>query len=283
MKLSIRNTVFEVFQFLWDNRLDLVRMMAAPVVALSILGIAISALFQDFDPAADEVSMSALQLVGLIIGLALPMLFYVMFAVAWHRRCLKSEEQTTILTALRWDRRKTLFLFRFILISIIAGLSTLPILVIGGIVGATGALGLGAAGGGGPNTPEQIVIFLNLILIFVFMLVQARLSLLLPATAIDQKLTLVETWSIGQGNSWRLLSILLLSMAPAMLVLIVVGSAMGAVSQAPGLGQTVTVEFIVRLVFNLAYYIVIAASVSALSISYRQLRSTPSPGMPYQM
>lgn len=283
MKLSIRNTVFEVFQFLWDNRLDLVRMMAAPVVALSILGIAISALFQDFDPEANEVSMSALQLVGLIIGLALPMLFYVMFAVAWHRRCLKSEEQTTILTALRWDRRKTLFLFRFILISIIAGLSTLPILVIGGIVGATGALGLGAAGGGGPNTPEQIVIFLNLILIFVFMLVQARLSLLLPATAIDQKLTLVETWTIGQGNSWRLLSILLLSMAPAMLVLIVVGSAMGAVSQAPGLGQTVTVEFIVRLVFNLAYYIVIAASVSALSISYRQLRSTPSPGMPYQM
>ncbi|MEM9681959.1 MAG: hypothetical protein AAF942_01725 [Pseudomonadota bacterium] len=283
MKLSIRNTVFEVFQFLWDNRLDLVRMMAAPVVALSILGIGISALFRDFDPAAEEASISGLQFVGLIIGLALPMLFYVMFAVAWHRRCLRSEEQTTILTALRWDRRKTLFLFRFIMISIIAGLSTLPILVIGGIVGATGALGLGAAGGGGPNTPEQLIVFLNLILIFVFMLVQVRLSLLLPATAIDQKLTLAETWTIGRGNSWRLLSILLLSMAPAMLVLIVVGSAMGAISQATGLGQAMTVEFVVRLVFNLAYYIVIAASVSALSISYRELRQTPSPGMPYQM
>ena len=283
MKLSIRNTVFEVFQFLWDNRLDLVRMMAAPVVALSILGIGISALFKDFDPTAEEASISGLQFVGLIIGLALPMLFYVMFAVAWHRRCLKSEEQTTILTALRWDRRKTLFLFRFIMISVIAGLSTLPILVIGGIVGATGALGLGAAGGGGPNTPEQLIIFLNLIIIFVFMLVQVRLSLLLPATAIDQKLTLAETWAIGRGNSWRLLAILLLSMAPAMLVLIVVGSAMGAISQATGLGQAMTVEFIVRLVFNLAYYIVIAASVSALSISYRELRQTPSPGMPYQM
>ena len=283
MKLSIRDIVFEVFQFLWDARVDLVRMMAAPVFALSILHLVIAAIFHDYDPTAEEVSITGLQFIGLIIGIVLPTLFYVMFAVAWHRRCLKSQEQTTILTALRWDKRKTLFLFRFILISVIALVCALPVLVIGGIIGGTGALGLGAAGGGGPGTLDVMVQLLKTVLIFVVMLVQVRLSLLLPATAIDQKMTLAEAWAIGRGNSWRLLGILLLCMAPAMLVVILVGSAMGAITQSTGLGQALTVEFIVRLVFNLAYYIVIAASVSALSISYRELRQSPGPGMPYQM
>jgi len=99
MKLMIRETVFEVLQFLWENRPDLVRMIAAPVLALSILHMALATVFKDYAAAkADGITM--LQFFALVVAIALPTVFYVMFAVAWHRRCLRPEEQTTILIAL---------------------------------------------------------------------------------------------------------------------------------------------------------------------------------------
>jgi hypothetical protein len=282
MKLMIRETVFEVFQFLWANRPDLVRMIAAPVLALSILHMALATVFKDY-VATTASGITMLQFFALVVAIALPTVFYVMFAVAWHRRCLRPEEQTTILIALKWDHRKTLFLFRFILISVISLVAALPVLVISGIVGMTGAGGLAVSGAGGPTTAVLIVQVIKLLLLFVVMLVQVRLSLLLPATALDQKLTLMEAWVIGRGNSWRLLAVLLLSVAPAMVIVLLVGSAVGAISQATGLGATLTFRFIGQLALDFASYIVVAASVSALSMSYRALRQRPSPGMPYQM
>jgi len=281
MKLMIRDTVFEVFHFLWENRLDLLRMSAAPVFALSILHIVLPTLFAGFEPSEEVTQVTGLHLLGLFLAVALPTIFYVMFAVAWHRRCLKPEEQTTILTALRWDRRKTLFLFRFLLISVISVIIALPILVIAAIVGGTGAMGLAAGGVGTPSTGAVLVQLAKTILIFVIILVQVRLSLWLPATALDHKVTLMEAWTLGRDNSWRLFAVLILSIAPAMVIVILVGSAIAAIAQATGLGSTLTFQFIVRLVFNMAYYIVIAASVSALSMSYRKLRQPPSRGMPF--
>lgn len=284
MKLPIRDTTFEVFQFLWENRLDLLRMSAAPVFALSIFHLILPVLFAGYTPVEGETAnLSGKNVLGLILAVALPTIFYVMFAVAWHRRCLKSEEQTTILTALRWDRRKTLFLLRFFLISILSLVAVLPVLVIGSIVGFFTAAGMATGGVGGPATGVLMQQVAKMVLVVAVMLVQVRLSLLLPATALDQKLTLMETWVMGRGNSWRLFAVLIMSIAPAMVVLILVASAINGLAQGTGLGDTLTFQFVVRLIFNMAYYIVIAASVSALSISYRKLRQTPSPGMPYQM
>jgi len=280
MKLPIMDTVFEVFHFLWDNRLDLFRMLAAPVFALSILHMVLAAVFKGYT-ASETGGISAVQFLALVVGIALPMAFYVMFAVAWHRRCLRPEEQTTILTALKWDRRKTLFLFRFILISVVSFIGALPVLIISGIIGMTGAGGMAVSGVGGPGTAVFMMQALKLILIVVALLVQVRLSLLLPATALDQRLTLMEAWVISRGNSWRLLAVLLLSIAPAMVIVVLVASAISAIAQATGLGGTLTFQFIIRLAFNFAYYIVIAASVSALSMSYRALRRPPGGGMPF--
>ena len=109
MKLPIRDAVFEVFQFLWENRLDLLRMIAAPVLALSIFHIALAALFSDsVNTANAQGPMPTGYILAVIVSSLFSTVFYVMFAVAWHRRCLKSEEQTTIWTALRWDGRKSL-------------------------------------------------------------------------------------------------------------------------------------------------------------------------------
>jgi hypothetical protein len=282
MNLPIRDTIFEVFHFQWENRTDLLRMSAAPVFALSIFHIILPSLFAGYTPTEGKPDLSGMNILGLFLAIALPTIFYVMFAVAWHRRCLKSEEQTTILTALRWEKRKTLFLFRFIQISILSVIAVLPVLVIGSIVGFFTGAGMAASGVSGPSASvlEQLV---KLAIIIVVMLVQVRLSLILPATALDQKLTLMEAWVMGRENTWRLFAILMMAVAPAMVILILIGSALTGIAQASGLGDTLTFQFVVRLIYNMAYYVVIATSVSALSISYRKLRQTPNPGMPYQM
>jgi hypothetical protein len=281
MQLPIRNVVFEVFRFLWDNRIDLLHMMAAPVLALSIFGIGISAMITQNAPHPDGTTISGMQVAGLFLAVALPTLFYVMFAVAWHRRCLKSEEQTTILTALRWDRRKTIFLGRVLVITLIAIAISLPPTSIGMIIGGGAAVGLAAGGVGGPSTGMIVLQLAKAAVAVIILLVQARLALWLPAAAVDQKMTIMEAWAIGRRNSWRLVAIFLLSIAPAMVVAVLVSSAFSAIAHATGLAGSLTFRFIAGLALNFVYYIVIAASVSALSISYRELRQPPNRGMPF--
>jgi hypothetical protein len=289
MKLQIREIVFEVFQFLWDTRLDLARMIAAPVFALTILQLILTALVPIRTPEEAQ-NIAGWQTFALIMGSLLSAAFYTMFAVAWHRRCLRPEEQTTILTALKWDHRKTLFLFRFIVISIVAAIGVLPVLIVISIILFAVAAAFSAGSGDGASVPAHVAALSNafpvIALLIVFagvMLIQTRLSLLLPATALDQKMTLMEAWAMGRDNTWRLFAIILLSIAPAMVIVTLVQSGVGAIGFTTGLHSTLTFRFVAQLAINFASYIAVAASVSALSMSYRALRQPPSGGMPYYM
>ena len=208
MQLSIRDVVFEVFRFLWDNRLDLLRMVAAPVVALSICSVLIS-LTLTSEPPADPKVPSPSHIVASLLSYALQLIFYVMFAVAWHRRCLRSEEQTTILSALKWDRRKTLFLARFFVILLVMIAASLPPALVVAIAGGGASMGLAAGGVGGSATGPLLVEVVKAIAIVFMLLVQTRLALWLPAAALDHKMTLMEAWVVGRRNSWRLVAIFL--------------------------------------------------------------------------
>ncbi len=281
MQLSIRDVVFETFQFLRDNRVDLLRMMAAPVLTLAIVGLAVSAMVWSDHPIKSISDLTPMQITGRILNAVLSTVFYVMFAVAWHRRCLKPEEQTTILSALRWDKRKTLFLLRCLAISLIALALSLPAAVIGAIVGGALAMALASAGIGGHAMGAYVTMLAKFAVLIPIVLVQVRLALWLPAAAVDHKMTVMEAWTIGRQNTWRLVAIFLFSIAPAMVVIFLVASGLTAIAHATGLSGSLTFRFLVGLALNFIYYIVIAASVSALSISYRELRRPPSRGMPF--
>ncbi len=279
MQLSIRDVVVEVFRFLWDSRLDLLRMVAAPVLALSICSVLLSMTLAS-GPADPENPRPA-HIFAAFLSYALQLVFYVMFAVAWHRRCLRSEEQTTILSALRWDRRKTVFLARFFVILLLMVATAIPPAVVLAIVGGAASMGLATGGVGGSSTGPLVLELFKAAVIALMLLVQTRLALWLPAAALDHKLTLMEAWVMGRRNSWRLVAIFLLSAAPVMLAAILVGSALSLLAGITGLSGTITFRFVATLTLFFVYNIVIAASVSALSISYRELRRKPTPGTPY--
>ncbi len=281
-KLAIRDLILEVLGFLWTNRLDLFRMIAAPVLALSVINTAATALVPKPEAPATEMQTAATISTALLIGVSF--IFYVMFAVAWHRRCLKPEEQTTIWTALRWDKRKTQFTIRSLIIgAILVGVAITAgvfVAILGGGVGMVGTIGTGAEG---KAIPAVLGAIGTLIIVVVVLLMNSRLALWLPAAAVDDNLTLMETWVLARGNTWRIFAVVLLASAPGILFFFFVDMVIKFAAQSLGMGDTLTFRLIASLALNLANYIVIAIGVSALSTIYKELRHPTSPGMPYYM
>jgi hypothetical protein len=279
-KLAIRDSILEVLGFLWTNRPDLFRMIAAPVLALSVINTAVAALLPKPETPTTGLQTAATISTALLIGVSF--VFYVMFAVAWHRRCLKPEEQTTIWTALRWDKRKTQFMTRSLVIAIIlitvAVSVGVIVTIVGGGIGLVSTVGTGATGKAVPTLLGAIGTLIIVVLVF---LMNSRLALWLPAAAVDDNLTLMETWVLARGNTWRIFAVVLLASAPGILFFFVVDMAVKVATQSLGMGDTLTFRLIASLALNLANYIVIAIGVSALSTVYRELRHPTSPGMPY--
>jgi len=281
-KLAIRDLILEVLGFLWTNRLDLFRMIAAPVLALSVINTAATALVPRPATPTTEMQTAATVSTALLIGVSF--IFYVMFAVAWHRRCLKPEEQTTIWTALRWDKRKTQFTIRSLIIGVIlvgvAITAGVFVAILGGGAGMVGTIGSGAEG---KAIPAVLGAIGTLIIVVVVLLMNSRLALWLPAAAIDDNLTLMETWVLARGNTWRIFTVVLMASAPGILFFFFVDMVIKFAAQSLGMGDTLTFRLIGSLALNLANYIVIAIGVSALSTVYKELRHPTSPGMPYYM
>lgn len=281
-KLAIRDSILDVLGFLWINRPDLFRMIAAPVLALSVVNTAATALIPRPETPTNEIQAAATISTALLIGVSF--IFYVMFAVAWHRRCLKPEEQTTIWTALRWDKRKSQFTIRSLMIGVILmGVAITVgvfVAILGGSIGIVSTVGTGAEG---KTIPAVLGAIGTLVIVVLVLLMNSRLALWLPAAAVDDNLTLSETWVLARGNTWRIFAVVLLASAPGILFFFIVDLVIKLATQSLGMGDTLTFRLIASLALNIANYIVIAIGVSALSTIYRELRHPTSPGMPYYM
>lgn len=277
--LPVGDMAIRVYQFLWEARTDLLRIAAVPVLLLSILVVVMRTILADQPAPSDQQVRIGLPHVVLWTA---SIVFYVMFAVACHRRCLKSGEAATIWTAIRWDRRKSRYLLRWLLAGIAAALSAAPVLILIMIVAPTAA-GFSSLGGGGGGATAGIVLLGTLAVAIIISLVNGRLALWLPAAAIDEELNLAAAWTLGVGNTWRLFGIFILSMAPGMLALTLVSSAMDLLGRTFGVTESVSYLFVLALATNAAHYMVIAATVIALSLCYRELRRPAGPGMPFHM
>ena len=279
--LPVGDIVTESYRFLWDNRRDLLRLVGLPVLALSILGIAIGVFIGGRPPAGAEVP--ATYYFGRILLIAASMAFYVMFAVAWHRRCLKPAQQQTIWTALRWDQRKSLFLVRSLAIGLMVGGAALTIFLISVILSALVA-GVSAVGGvTGQALPSGLVTIVTLVTLVPALLLNARLAVWLPAAAIDEPTTLSDAWQAGNARSWRLFAILLLMTAPGVVLFMFALSLTGLAGNALGITGTLTFALINSLAATFINYLTIAAGVSGLSMAYKRLRPPHDPGMPFLM
>jgi hypothetical protein len=160
--------------------------------------------------------IEAAALVAMLAAIVVESLFLASIAVAWHRLILR-QERVTAPAYLRLDRTVWLYLIYSLLLTLLVlapvavslglvGLSDVVVRVAGDFVVA---LGLSLLGGS--------VVLLGSILVVVFVL--PRLSLVLPAVALQQEPSLREAWRASRSNTLRLALATGLCMLPAVLLL----------------------------------------------------------------
>ncbi|NOC45797.1 MULTISPECIES: hypothetical protein [unclassified Ruegeria] len=155
----------------------------------------------------------------------LAVMFVTMFwiAVSWHRFILMEEYPTGILPTFRFDRILAYF-GRFLMLGILMVIAYIPM----GLVAA--ALGEGFAG-----LSIILMIAYSVFLVVCFY----RLSIILPAAAIGNPISLGEAWNNTSGVSGAILLLLLV----AFLFQVLVQLAFAALAIIPVLGVLLTVFF----------------------------------------
>lgn len=252
-KIAFWRTVGDAFRFLFGNPTRFFILSGGWLVAIVVTFVVTLLLF--------SVS-TVLAYFVLIIG---AVLFYfggvLAFAVAWHRAILCGEAPRM---SLRYGPRE----WRFMGYSLLIGLVFLGTAIAGGIVFGGLAVGLAASGRAG-----GIVAILSPIVAIVAWGVCARLSLALPAAAVDEPGGQLKTaWRRGKGNAIRLFFGPIVCAIPVIIVQTVLQFLMGPPFWQAGMAHSMTaLPLTVSLLDVILYYVQAAVTVGFLSFSYRQL------------
>ena len=258
--LLIIPTVSEAYRFVWRERRDFVSLAFPLVAVLSLVGAALVWLARPAAAAGEGGYPVALAIVGFVLGL-LSLAFMVMFSIAWHRTYLGPHAGSTVAAALKWSRRHTRFLW------LVVGLGVIVVAVV--FTGAIAPLVLAAGVSGG--APGGAVLILVVPAVIAALLVYARLSLILPATAVDQFLPLRRCWELTRGNGWRLVLIIVIASIPIWVASAAISYVVNGIVGGAGLAGSLSANFLGMLIDQATGFVGIAIGVSVLSIAYRQL------------
>jgi hypothetical protein len=186
-KLPLRKVIWGAFSLSWQHRASLFRATSWPLLAL--IGCSL---------ASEVTRFSGDQILGWLL-----FLFYAMatswLAVAVHRLVLLETDDAS---ALRAQSVKRIGLFLVGLAGLWVLYAALVLLIMSGVMNAF-LLRYVPTGGAIPQlpVPMESVNFLATVLAF---WVIARLSLVLPAIAIDHNLDVMTAWRASKRNGWRL-------------------------------------------------------------------------------
>jgi hypothetical protein len=269
-RLPIRDTLLDVFKFLWTARRDLLLMAAIPVVGLTIYQVVMTDLLGVNDPAAPVVGGAPATFSDVVILYLPSLVLYIMFAVAWHRRYLMRGESSAVWSALRWDPRKLKFLWHFLLIAMIAGaVVAVPIVMLtifGVVLNFAAAAAATATEVSPPVDVNTLSSVIGVAAGIMTMIVYLRLSLWLPATAVDAPFSLLESWRLGRGNSLRIFIVACGAEIGLWVFAVILNFVFGSLPT-----SIITMHLIVVLIENALAYAVLAAGIAAISICYERL------------
>ncbi len=244
----------ESFQYIWVERRNFFAMALLPVVALSIIGSVLALLFPDPILTVDKESGIPSINFMIIPLLLVNIVFYAMFAIAWHRKWLMGESDITIYSALKWDKRKTKFITRLIQVFLLSFATIFALRIFLSLL---------------PGTTGFLTSSLGMMLVIACItLVFARLSLLLPAAAVDDEMSVKDCFIMTNGNSWRLGILVILPPIPLTILQLVSHMVLFNIFDTLGVSSSLFAGLIFNLVEQALNYIGIAVGVSALSMAY---------------
>ncbi|NQV55514.1 MAG: hypothetical protein HQ503_06620 [Rhodospirillales bacterium] len=269
VKLPVWGTVVHTYKFFWHEKQQFWQLALPAIIIVSLMAAladwaAIGATGMTVEKAARARRLAELPAWGFImlaLSFGAGIWAYVCYSVAWHRSFLVPGEGITIGSCYTWRGRHGRFLWMTVKIGLMAMISIAAVAAIGGgIAGAVSATG-GAVFSG--------VVAAMIVAIFYYAM---RLSVWLPAAAVDHRMSLGDVLALTRGNGWRLFGIIIYAGIPIGLCTAVLAVILGAAILAlPNYGP-LTAALLQNLVAQFIGYIGIAIGISALSVCYSRLR-----------
>ena len=264
IRLPVIKTVIGAYYYLWEERLYLWQLTLPPLVVLAILKTlvqwgTVSSIDIGSKIASIDIYRSGWVAVLFYVALFVNFWVWLSYSVAWHRAYLVQSENKDVLKAYSWNGRQVKFLWTTIkvLFLMVPAMIILPRFI---ILGENGAL--------------PLIIGVTACLYF-----YARLLLWFPAVAIDQTLNIWPLWQLSSKNGWRLASVIVCTSLPLVmsgLPVVFIFQQLGFFDQS---NQSLSVSLLGNLFLEFLSFIALAASISALSISYKfllQNKNSPS-------
>lgn len=231
-------------------------MLAAPIALVLAITSALLGSLRPGRHSAEPAFDPAVLLIAIAFA-AISVAAWIVFAVAWHRRCLVPGYGSTVRDELRWRKRHSLFLGRTVLLGlltiVVSALVTLPVsLLFASIGGAGGTVGA-------------------LFLVAMVLLIEARFMFTLPAAALDRRLGFIESWNRTEGNVTRIAAVLILTSIPISIAFAPIDWLLSAIMVSLDLADSMAALFVFALVQSMLGLIVTAFGVTGLSFCYRDL------------
>ena len=229
--MELRRIIFEAFYRVWTARGVFAKALVIPF-AISV-GLDLTKLVHP---------PTILNIVINLLGLAV----YGWFAVTVHRLVLLGPDAVPEWGLQRITKREVIFVLSFAMITIMA---LLPLIV-------TSFLSVGS-------------VALALLALLVYGYLFSRLSLVLPAIAIDRWLTPLDSWRLSRQHQARLVFVLILFpmmlFMPFLLVIVLIASI------SPILLGSVVPLYVAEVFESLTTTLLLVFTASALSIAYREI------------
>ena len=256
-RLDVIRIISDAYLLVWRERQDLAQ-IGAPIAL--VLGTA-SGLLSYFRPLPNggEPTLSVGFILAGVVVAVVSIAGWVVFTVAWYRRCLLPAQRSTVSQELRWQRRHSLFLGRTVLIGLLT-------LLISMILALPISLLIAATGGAG----GAVTVALWMAVVFI---IEARLMLVFPAVTVDDLLSFRRSWSLSDGNAFRIAAVLILTSIPISIALTPIDWVLSTMLVSLGLMHSLAALFVTALVQAMLGLVVTACSVAGLSICYRILSS----------
>ncbi|PKQ06026.1 MAG: hypothetical protein CVT72_07805 [Alphaproteobacteria bacterium HGW-Alphaproteobacteria-11] len=247
LKLDILGMVREAYGGAWTHMGEMLRLIWLP--GLLYLATAVISMF--VDPAENLLTSLLLNIVALFL--------WPIIAVTWHRFVLIGDAPSGSFH-LHFGRREA----RFLMVSFFLFLLLLPGLLLA-MAGAT------IAQEQPQSTTGSLLGFIGMLLILVSVYFFVRLSLLLPAAAVDDPVDARLVLERTRGNFWRMVAVFALIVLPIALCVILLASLMQAMPALAILGAAA---------FALVSIFFAIVNVAVLSVVYRELVGPPGTQAP---
>lgn len=192
MQLPVIGILREAFQNISSRRSRLIRSIALPALAISFLSIYI---WSSSDPTEEPASLIIVIFLELLSGV-----YYAFLAVSCHRVFLDDADEPTMIEGISLGHRQLRYIFKAIVVLIPFAVS----LVLFAILMVFGFMYIESVA---MSELEQTAMAWAVLIPIQYF--SSRISLILPAAALNKNLSIASAWELSRGNGWRMTAVIL--------------------------------------------------------------------------